>query len=153
MSPHAYGVGIHVFGLEQRGVKGTVAAGGSGNFCPSTGTGYVAYKKPDYTHALSRSDTDYLADAALRELVRSDGCYNSPSRPGLYTWLQRKTAPKKEIVKVSSGTLPRKTLIISSGIMSPHAPARCPVAKSPAHTRATAALAPPHTRRACIDTR
>ena len=49
-----------VFGLEQRGVKGTVAAGGSGNFCPSTGTGYVAYKKPDYAHALSRSDTDLL---------------------------------------------------------------------------------------------
>ena len=53
-------MGIHVFGLEQRGVKGTVAAGGSGNFCPSTGTGYVAYKKPDYAHALSRSDTDLL---------------------------------------------------------------------------------------------
>ena len=49
-----------IFGLEQRGVKGTVAAGGSGNFCPSTGTGYVAYKKPDYAHALSRSDTDLL---------------------------------------------------------------------------------------------
>ena len=31
--------------------------GGSGNFCPSTGTGDVAYKKPDYAHALSRSDT------------------------------------------------------------------------------------------------
>ena len=29
-------------------------------FCPSTGTGYVAYKKPDYAHALSRSDTDLL---------------------------------------------------------------------------------------------
>ena len=28
--------------------------------CPSTGTGYVAYKKPDYAHALSRSDTDLL---------------------------------------------------------------------------------------------
>jgi len=38
--------------LEQRGVKG--------NFCPSTGAGYVAYKKPDYAHALSRSDTDLL---------------------------------------------------------------------------------------------
>ena len=49
-----------VFGLAQRGVKGTVAAGGSGNFSPSTGAGYVAYKKPDYSHALSRSDTDLL---------------------------------------------------------------------------------------------
>jgi hypothetical protein len=44
----------------QRGVKGTVAAGGSGNFSPSTDAGYVAYKKPDYSHALSRSDTDLL---------------------------------------------------------------------------------------------
>ena len=44
----------------QRGVKGTVAAGGSGNFSPSTDAGYVAYKKPDYAHALSRSDTDLL---------------------------------------------------------------------------------------------
>ena len=40
--------------------KGTVAAGGSGNFSPSAGAGYVAYKKPDYSHALSRSDTDLL---------------------------------------------------------------------------------------------
>ena len=30
------------------------------NFSPSTGAGYVAYKKPDYAHALSRSDTDLL---------------------------------------------------------------------------------------------
>ena len=30
-----------VFGLAQRGVKGTVAAGGSGNFSPRTGAGYV----------------------------------------------------------------------------------------------------------------
>ena len=29
-------------------------------FAPSTGAGYVAYKKPDYAHALSRSDTDLL---------------------------------------------------------------------------------------------
>ena len=49
-----------IFGLEQRGVKGTVATGGSGNFCPKTGTGYVAYKKADYAHALSRSDTDLV---------------------------------------------------------------------------------------------
>ena len=32
----------------------------SGNFSPRTGAGYVAYKKPDYAHALSRSDTDLL---------------------------------------------------------------------------------------------
>ena len=29
-------------------------------FAPSTGAGYVAYKKPDYAHALSRSDTNLL---------------------------------------------------------------------------------------------
>jgi len=45
---------------RRRGVKGTVAAGGSGNFSPRTGAGYVAYKKPDYAHALLRSDTDLL---------------------------------------------------------------------------------------------
>ena len=49
-----------VFGLAQRGVKGTVVAGGSGNFSPRTGVGYVAYMKPDYAHALSHSDTDLL---------------------------------------------------------------------------------------------
>jgi len=54
------GTKADIFGLVQRGVKGTVAAGGSGNFLPSTGTGYVAYKKPDYEHALSRSDADVL---------------------------------------------------------------------------------------------
>ena len=46
------GMRADVFGLAQRGVKGTVAAGGSGNFSPRTGAGYVAYKKPDYAHAL-----------------------------------------------------------------------------------------------------
>ena len=56
----APGTRADVFGLAQRGVKGTVAAGGSGNFSPRTGAGYVAYKKPDYAHALSRSDTDLL---------------------------------------------------------------------------------------------
>ena len=54
----APGTRADVFGLAQRGVKGTVAAGGSGNFSPRTGAGYVAYKKPEYAHALSRSDTD-----------------------------------------------------------------------------------------------
>ena len=29
-----------------------------GDFRPSNGGGYVAYKKADYAHALSRSDTD-----------------------------------------------------------------------------------------------
>ena len=29
-------------------------------FSPRTGAGYVAYKKPDYAHALSRSVTDLL---------------------------------------------------------------------------------------------
>ena len=33
---------------------------GSGNFSSRTGAGYVAYKKPDYAHALSRSDTNLL---------------------------------------------------------------------------------------------
>jgi hypothetical protein len=56
----APGTRADVFGLAQRGVKGTVAAGGSGNFSPRTGAGYVAYKKRDYAHALSRSDTDLL---------------------------------------------------------------------------------------------
>ena len=41
-----------VFGLAQRGVKG------DGNFRPGDGGGYVAAKKPDYGHALSRGDTD-----------------------------------------------------------------------------------------------
>ena len=31
---------------------------GDGDFRPSDGGGYVAYKKADYAHALSRSDTD-----------------------------------------------------------------------------------------------
>jgi hypothetical protein len=35
----APGTRADVFGLAQRGVKGTVAAGGSGNFSPSTGAG------------------------------------------------------------------------------------------------------------------
>jgi hypothetical protein len=56
----APGTQADVFGLAQRRVKGTVAAGGSGNFSPRTGAGYVAYKKPDYAHALSRSGTDLL---------------------------------------------------------------------------------------------
>ena len=59
----APGTRADVFGLAQRGVKGTVAAGGSGNFSPRTGaaaTSRLAYKKPDYAHALSRSDTDLL---------------------------------------------------------------------------------------------
>ena len=37
----APGTRADVFGLAQRRVKGTVAAGGSGNFSPRTGTGYV----------------------------------------------------------------------------------------------------------------
>ena len=37
---------------EQRG------AVGDGDFRPSDCGGYVAYKKADYAHALSRSDTD-----------------------------------------------------------------------------------------------
>ena len=41
-----------VFGLAQRGVKG------DGHFRPGDGGGYVAYKKADYAHALSRGDTD-----------------------------------------------------------------------------------------------
>ena len=41
-----------VYGLPQRGVKG------DGNFRPGDGGGYVAYKKADYAHALSRGDTD-----------------------------------------------------------------------------------------------
>ena len=46
------GTSADVFGLEQRG------AVGDGDFRPSDGGGYVAYKKADYAHALSRSDTD-----------------------------------------------------------------------------------------------
>ena len=60
-----------VFGLEQRG------AVGDGDFRPSDGGGYVAYKKADYAHALSRSDTDERrADVPVRNLrrVRSSGC-------------------------------------------------------------------------------
>ena len=46
------GMRADVFGLAQRGgVKGTVAAGGSGNFSPRTGL------RP---RAVSRSDTDLL---------------------------------------------------------------------------------------------
>jgi len=45
------GTSADVFGLEQRG------AVGDGDFRPSDGGGYVAYKKADYAHALSRSDT------------------------------------------------------------------------------------------------
>ena len=41
-----------VYGLPQRGVKG------DGNFRSDDGGGYVAYKKADYEHALSRGDTD-----------------------------------------------------------------------------------------------
>ena len=33
---------------------------GQRQLLPGTGTGYVAYKKPDYEHALSRSDADVL---------------------------------------------------------------------------------------------
>ena len=36
----------------------TSGAVGDGDFRPSDGGGYVAYKKADYAHALSRSDTD-----------------------------------------------------------------------------------------------
>ena len=43
------GTSADVFGLEQRG------AVGDGDFRPSDGGGYVAYKKADYAHALSRS--------------------------------------------------------------------------------------------------
>ena len=61
-----------VFDLAQRGVKGTVVAGGSGNFSPRTGAGYVAYKKPDYAHAATHCVAlgHGLADAALRDLRR-----------------------------------------------------------------------------------
>ena len=41
-----------VYGLPQRGVKG------DGDFRPGDGGGYVAYKKADYEHALSRGDVD-----------------------------------------------------------------------------------------------
>ena len=50
-----------VFGLAQRGVKGTVAAGGSGNFSPRTGAGYVAYKKPDYARLVYYSPLKVIA--------------------------------------------------------------------------------------------
>jgi hypothetical protein len=70
----------------RRAVKGTVAAGGSGNFSPRTGAGYVAYKKPEYAHALSRSDTDLVADAALRDL------YGGWSEP--VVWLFRRMQDK-----------------------------------------------------------
>merc|ERR1712086_272241 len=46
------GTSADVFGLEQRG------AVGDGDFRPSDGGGYVAYKKADCAHARSRSDTD-----------------------------------------------------------------------------------------------
>ena len=41
-----------IYGLAQRGVKG------DGNFQPGNGGGYVAAKRADYDHALSRGDTD-----------------------------------------------------------------------------------------------
>ena len=53
----APGTRADVFGLAQRGVKGTVAAGGSGNFSPRTGAGYAAYKKPDYAPTRCRART------------------------------------------------------------------------------------------------
>ena len=37
---------------------GRPVEGSDGDFRPSDGGGYVAYKKADYAHALSRSDTD-----------------------------------------------------------------------------------------------
>ena len=58
----APGTRADVFGLAQRGVKGTRALlppGVVATFRPAhRGAGYVAYKKPDYAHALSRSDTE-----------------------------------------------------------------------------------------------
>ena len=44
------GTSADVFGLEQRG------AVGDGDFRPSDGGGYVAYKKADYAHSLSDTD-------------------------------------------------------------------------------------------------
>ena len=41
-----------MYGLEQRGEKG------DGNFRPGDGGGYVAPKKADYSHLLSRGDSD-----------------------------------------------------------------------------------------------
>ena len=41
-----------MYGLEQRGEKG------DGDFRPSDGGGYVAPKKADYSHLLSRGDSD-----------------------------------------------------------------------------------------------
>jgi hypothetical protein len=78
----APGTRADVFGLAQRGVKGAVAAGGSGNFSPRTGAGYVAYKKPDYAHALSRSDTDLLM-----LLFETYGGWSEPV-VRLFRWMQ-----------------------------------------------------------------
>lgn len=41
-----------MYGLEQRGEKG------DGDFRPGDGGGYVAPKKADYSHLLSRGDSD-----------------------------------------------------------------------------------------------
>jgi hypothetical protein len=66
------------FGLAQRGVntRALLPPGVVATFRPALYThrrrlAYVAYKKPDYAHALSRSDTDLLMlCCALRYLVR-----------------------------------------------------------------------------------
>ena len=52
--------------------RALLPAGGSGNFSPRTGAGYVAYKKPDYADLRPRAVAlrHGLADAALRDLRR-----------------------------------------------------------------------------------
>ena len=77
------------FGLAQRGVntRALLPPGVVATFRPALYThrrrlAYVAYKKPDYAHALSRSDTDLLmllfetygAAGASRWCGSSDGC-------------------------------------------------------------------------------
>ena len=59
-SPRQHGARHAVGHVRPRAVRrqGQRGGRGSGNFKP--GTGYVAFKKADYAHALSRSDTDLL---------------------------------------------------------------------------------------------
>ena len=84
-----------VFGLAQRGVKRTVAAGGSGNFLPGTGAGYDCR---DHRHALD-SQRVVIVQLARRDPVLARGVVHQlVARPATFLQPRMRTSSFSSVV-------------------------------------------------------
>ena len=84
-----------VFGLAQRGVKRTVAAGGSGNFLPGTGAGYDCR---DHRHALD-SQRVVIVQLARRDPALARGVVHQlVARPATFLQPRMRTSSFSSVV-------------------------------------------------------